>query len=74
MDFEKKLFEDVVFNSWFVDGWMAFLTMIIGLVIYFVAGGICISVMSDIPNDSDAVNYVVVSYQDKGLMKATALV
>ena len=34
------------------------------------AGGICISVMSDIPNDSDAVNYV--SYRDKGLMKATA--
>lgn len=31
------------------------------------AGGICISVMSDIPNDSDAVNYVVVSYRDKGI-------
>ena len=73
MDFEKKLFEDVVFNSWWVDGW-AFLAMIIGFVIYFFVGGICISVMSDIPNDSDAVNYVVVSYRDKGLMKATALV
>ena len=56
MDFEEKLFEDVVFKSWWVDRWMAFLTMIIGFLIYFVLCGICISVMSDIPNDSDAVN------------------